>query len=492
MPARNINDTAHVVHRVRVEIQAASRSVALEAQEAFSDCIRNEFPVLLERWFGSRFSPGTKWRKERLELNLGRISARNLRAELTRALAASLDTIEKEIVSETVFPKRNTLNGGDSEPFTLVTERKERSGSSEGEIVLAFVHYLRTGTLPWWLPLARWQAEIPGTLFEGEALMALGPKIRAALRENPRWGLRLLAYPELVTKLFESEVPTPVHAASFKTLIGKLPGRERPRFELALILVQFSSSTVIFPALERVIQNLVRLDGQVLSGSWREIIAEVTRENSTESPEVSFPARRVAEILSRDSVAVELEMRGIEASEPPGRNHAAFEEGLPTGASGLVILHPFLPQFFKLLGWLSPTQRLLPAKRWHAAQTLHWLVHERLARDEAEVMLEKTLCGIELGEAGELPAELEPAALEEGLELLRSVIAHWGALRNTSPDGLREAFLARPGLLYLGEKNILRVEGRGYDMLLRRLPYSIETVLLPWLKQPLQVEWENL
>src|SRR5688500_166330 len=313
MPAKNINDTAHVAHRVRVEIQAASRAVALDAQEAFSDCIRNEVPDLLERWFESRFPPGTKWRKERLELNLGRISARNLRAEVTRALGVALDSVEKEIVSETVRSKRNTLNGGDSQPFTLLTERKEPSSSPEGEIVFAFVHYLRTGTLPWWLPLARWQPEIPGTLFEGEALMALGPKIRTALRENPRLGLRLLAYPELVTKLFEFEVPALAHAASFKSLIGKLPGRERPRFELALILVHLSSSRVIPLELEIAIQNLARLDGQVVSGLWREIIAEVTRASSIESPQAAFPVRRIAEILSKDPVAVEFEMRALEA-----------------------------------------------------------------------------------------------------------------------------------------------------------------------------------
>lgn len=491
MPAKNINDSAHVVHRVKVELRTASRPVALEAQEAFSDCIRNEFPDLLERWFESRFPPGTRWRKERLELNLGRISARNLRTELTRALGVALDTIEREITSESVRSKRNTLIEGNSHPFNSVSERQEHASSAEGEIVFGFVHFLRTGTLPWWLPLARWQAEIPGALFEGRVLMSLGPEIRAVLQENPRSGIRLLAYPELVTNLFASEFPALARAAAFNNLIGKLPGHERPRFELALILGQLSSSTVLSPALESAIRDLARLGGEVLAGSWREIIAEAMRESSTEPPGVASPARRVAEILSKDPASVESDAREVQASQPPRQDPAAFEEGLPTGASGLVILHPYLPQFFRSLAWLNPAQRLLPQMRWHAVQALHWLAHDRLARDEAEVMLEKTLCGIDLNEAGELPT-LEPAVMEEGLELLRSVITHWGALRNTSPDGLREAFLARPGLLFLCEKNILRVEGRGYDILLRRLPYSIETVLLPWLKQPLQVEWENM
>ena len=80
MPGVKKNEEAHVTHRVRVEIQAASRAVGLEAQEAFSECIREEFPQLLERWFEARFPPGTRWRKERLELNLGRVSARICRA----------------------------------------------------------------------------------------------------------------------------------------------------------------------------------------------------------------------------------------------------------------------------------------------------------------------------------------------------------------------------------------------------------------------------
>ena len=78
---------------------------------------------------------------------------------------------------------------------------------------------------------------------------------------------------------------------------------------------------------------------------------------------------------------------------------------------------------------------------------------------------------------------------DEAESLLRAVIGHWKALKDTSPDGLREAFLARPGLLYLDEPPRLHVETRSYDMLLRRLPWSFELVALPWLRRPIHVRW---
>ena len=111
------------------------------------------------------------------------------------------------------------------------------------------------------------------------------------------------------------------------------------------------------------------------------------------------------------------------------------------------------------------------------------------ARDDAEFVLEKALCGISLARGASTRRKLEPRCIEEAEELLRAVIGHWKALKDTSPDGLREAFLARPGLFYFEEPPRLHVETRGYDVLLSRLPWSFDHVVLPWLRSPIQVRW---
>ena len=104
-------------------------------------------------------------------------------------------------------------------------------------------------------------------------------------------------------------------------------------------------------------------------------------------------------------------------------------------------------------------------------------------------MFEKTLCGIPLPSSAELP-ELDADVEAQAGTLLRAVIEHWSALKNTSIDAFREAFLARLGFIDLErDPPQLIVETRGYDILLSRLPWGIEFVALPWLAKPIEVDW---
>ncbi|HLO95924.1 MAG TPA: contractile injection system tape measure protein, partial [Burkholderiaceae bacterium] len=67
---------------------------------------------------------------------------------------------------------------------------------------------------------------------------------------------------------------------------------------------------------------------------------------------------------------------------------------------------------------------------------------------------------------------------------------------HTSVAGLREAFLQRQGRLAKDKPRAdappawrLRVEKRGLDVLLDRLPWGFSTVRLPWMEGVLHVEW---
>ncbi|MCY1406868.1 hypothetical protein D9M71_221480 [compost metagenome] len=79
---------------------------------------------------------------------------------------------------------------------------------------------------------------------------------------------------------------------------------------------------------------------------------------------------------------------------------------------------------------------------------------------------------------------------EESEALLRSVIGHWGRLGNTTPAGLREGFLSRPGRLERrGESWLLSVEPSGIDVLLRDLPWALSRVRTPFMQSILAVDW---
>jgi GDP-D-mannose dehydratase len=98
---------------------------------------------------------------------------------------------------------------------------------------------------------------------------------------------------------------------------------------------------------------------------------------------------------------------------------------------------------------------------------LHHLATGRPPADEHDTTLLKVLGGLPI--AYPLPRDL-PVSLEERHEaetLLTAAIRHWDKLRNTSPAGLREAFLQREGkLVTRPEGPRLIVEQRPVDVLL--------------------------
>lgn len=159
-------------------------------------------------------------------------------------------------------------------------------------------------------------------------------------------------------------------------------------------------------------------------------------------------------------------------------------------SAGLVILSPYLPSLFSRLGYLEHGRFSDPAQADRAALLLHYLSHNALETPEYPLVLNCLLCGT--ASEGRI---LDPMVLSEGEtgladQLLRAVIAHWTALKNTSPQGLRESFLVRSGDLILKEGAWhLTVEPRAWDVLLDRLPWGISSIKHPWMKQVLYVNW---
>jgi hypothetical protein len=91
-----------------------------------------------------------------------------------------------------------------------------------------------------------------------------------------------------------------------------------------------------------------------------------------------------------------------------------------------------------------------------------------------------------------LPAKATLTKKEKGQaeSLLVDVIGHWKALKNTSPDGLRTGFFWRDGVITPKDNGyLLRVETRAQDVLLGSLPWAIGLIKLPWMDEPLHVDW---
>ena len=166
------------------------------------------------------------------------------------------------------------------------------------------------------------------------------------------------------------------------------------------------------------------------------------------------------------------------------------EEGIYVANAGVVLLHPFLNQFFKNLLLIKEDGFVDSLSLQKALFLLHYLATGNANPNEHELVMAKILCGYPLEEPINNLIELIPQELDESESLLLSAIGQWSILKGTSADGLREGFLQRNGKLYSkNETLILQVEQGAIDMLLDNLPWNLSIIKLPWMKEILKVEW---
>ncbi len=165
--------------------------------------------------------------------------------------------------------------------------------------------------------------------------------------------------------------------------------------------------------------------------------------------------------------------------------------------AGIVLLHPFLQMHFEHLGLLRDKRFVDEQARERAVHQLHFLATGEEEPEEYLLVVAKLLCGLEPEEPIARRVPIDDHARSQAEELLAAVIRHWQALKNSSPDGLREAFLQRKGrLTRKADGWRLKVESNTLDILLyrlpdirSRLPWSISVVRLPWMPQLLWVDW---
>ena len=169
-----------------------------------------------------------------------------------------------------------------------------------------------------------------------------------------------------------------------------------------------------------------------------------------------------------------------------------IEEGtkLYVNNAGLVLMHPFIPTFFMLIGLVKQGKFVDELARQRAVLLLQHLVYGTDEFEEHELVLNKILCGLPLEEP--VPQKIILTEKETGTaaELFKIIFQRWDKAKNSSVEGFRNSFLKRAGsLLYLEEGWQLKVEQKGYDLILQTLPWTFGMVKFPWMEKAVFTEW---
>jgi len=176
-------------------------------------------------------------------------------------------------------------------------------------------------------------------------------------------------------------------------------------------------------------------------------------------------------------------------SRPTGTE--ADHQHIYVGNAGLVLATPYLPLLFQMTDLISEGRFRDAEATQRALHLLQYVTDETAERSPEHLLpLNKILCGLEPDWPAQRNIDLSDAEKETAEELIRTMIAHWRVIGNTSPRGLRESFLQREGRLSLANDAWhLLVQPRTFDMLLDALPWSFGVIRHPWMTRVLYVEW---
>lgn len=247
---------------------------------------------------------------------------------------------------------------------------------------------------------------------------------------------------------------------------------------------------------------MVQLTGRAFSGwSAEEIIRFlVQRIRVSIPPGMSFEIDIAGTLLKNESTVNEI-INQLKERKKIMEKETAF--GLKVNNGGVTLLAPFFPRLFTLLDYLAADRKTFKdlESKQRAIFCIQYLVYGREQEyAEHELSLNKLLVNYEM----ESPLPRKLMLTEEEIKiadsLVDSVRMSWSKLKNTSPEGIRRAFIERGGNLVLVEERSrlttdncqqweLRIEEHAYDIILDSVPWGFKLVRFSWMNSIIEVKW---
>lgn len=427
----------------------------------------------------------------------------------TQLLLAVKEVVENKQVVDVEYNQASPFTIDDIELNANQLSAPYLTGLSQNKrLALYLQHYLVTGSLPWHVDSLSSIEHQWRQLFES-------PEYNLASVFKPvnftQW-LRfaaLLNTQQLTSYLNEWQSGSSVsqqQAKLVQSLIDLLPVARAslvmPEHVLVALLGIITTPNIaehelnLTPWLASFIKHSMR-SFFIDKGRVPTAIVELLEERLSEKlPKHWFVAPESSSLAKKIDTARELESNVIPISQAKKQavNVNDTQQEKPatrTQWAGLVLLFPYLPRLFNACNIVLDEKRIAANQLPLAARLLVHLAQGEHFCHEYQLGTIKLLLGLPLDAALLLEnIPLTTAEIEQCESLLASFINHWAAIKNTSIDGVRSAFLQREGYAKLTDQGwSIYIERNGYDALLDQLPFSLSVVKLPWMKHALQIEW---
>lgn len=218
------------------------------------------------------------------------------------------------------------------------------------------------------------------------------------------------------------------------------------------------------------------------------VIASNEKESeNTEKEQITLSQVKgsLSELIEKEEQTLFQELNKLQNAN---KTNSHIEGEIHINNAGLILLHPYLKDFFKHCDVLDEKNQITDKPL--AVHLLHYLATKQEQQYESNMVFEKVLCGIPVQEPIQRTIRLSEEIKANAEELLQAVLNNWGVLNNASPDLLRGEFLQRFGKISFKEVNPkITVERKVHDILLDKLPWNIGISRLPWLDYLLFTDW---
>jgi len=518
----------NLINQISFEPSVSSSLLERQTSERLGKTLNEVIVPTLDKCFSNFSFTEEDIRIDQLKIDLGQIPIQELHKVLPKRLEEELESLlylsnkgDTNTLAEQIKSKREL-------------EKRKVSTLSNSRLE-ALLFFLREGQLPWWY--SENETLFDTEKWKPETIQELQISLKELLEKNQYTALTrfyrhlLITKSEFATFLTDKVSDTEVHWH----VTPSLTNETLHAFFTWLISPQLIKTTN--SNLESLAKGLTLLHKQI---TGKQVELTLTPSIQKTNPDSSLtkkkdksealtslgeqgaktkptPAIATLEDLSAEKSKVELPAKKTkenshpsasltnknalnpaythETTLPPQSAPTSFTEEQnhlewPLSNAGLVLLHPFIPTLFKKLDFMDG-KMIKPECLSIALQTLQYLCRGKAGLPEYTLLLEKTFCGIPHHQLIDFPP-LTKEIMDETEKLLEAVITHWGALKKTSPRGLRGSFLIRDGILKDTPNGWqIQVERQAYDILLERLPWPIGLIKFPWIKHPIHVLWNN-
>lgn len=454
----------HHIGKLVVDLKLDANEDADKLQDAFGGTFEKKLMEALDTALTDFSSNGHLFVVEQLEVDLGAIRLDDLPGVLSQKMAASL---------RSQLSAKNA--GQEGEKIVRVPAQQVNT-----EILLAF---LQNGHLPWWAPQESLSGLEHKLLKEKSVFDKTSRSEFVSLLNSPAARKRLVSQfsNPFITHLLLSFSPAVTsNILEVKRKIDRFIKRNYPAAKIddsqwVASLLRLLPSQYNPAIIQRsFIAEYISILAHSLNIDKKAIISLLPENFEIEPAIKNHDEQRLNQ----------QEMQQEEDIHPKKSNEVIVEN------AGLVIFWPYLQQLFSTLNLIHKKGFINSEAHERAVLLLQFLVNGATQAEEHLLPLNKLLCGYPIQRPATSKIVTNANEQNELESLLKSVIVHWTALKNTSADALRETFLQRSGILRYGDDGFhLKVERRGVDILRDRLPWSLAMIKLPWMHKKLNVEW---